>query len=743
MERGGAVGVPEEGAAAPDATRAARGWRYWLARALDRYPPLDPAPTGPLARVAFALVALLALGFAAFFIADQTLLHAAYRTHAEDLGIMDQALWNATNPHGHFFHQTICDIVGDSNCLGDIPRTAIHFEPILALVGLIYAVIPSPITLVVIQALVVASGAFPVFWLASRRLRSSLAGVAFAGLYLAYPALQAAVAADFHAVTLSAALVLFALYFMLARNNVGLWVACVLAMTTKEEVPLLVIMIGLSIAVLQRRWRLGLALMGVAAAYLGLALLVLHLSSPLGHSPTANRYSYLGATPLAALKYVLTHPLQVARNDLFSHDRIDYLRKLLSPAGYLALLSPLALLLAAPELAINLLSSDLLMHSGVSQYNADIVPVLVFSAIQSVALVVGVATWIVARVPAETRARFAGMVARIGRALPAWLGRGLIVPLPRVALAAAVVFALGLGYHETRARGQTPLTQGFHWPQVTAHARLADSFLALIPAGASVSAQTDLVPHLSHRPLIYLFPDHATKADYVFLDVTGNIFPLQDTPMAYVNLVRSLLTSESYHVVRAQDGYILLARGFVGATAYGPLFGLPPAFYSFATTQAAPPHPLAVHFGNALELIGYDVSPVGATNLEITPLTITTYWRALGPMPPDVLPDALPQLEFFPPGGRAQPVEDLPAVEWLATAPRASGQIIVVATRPIAPATGAGVLEFGARAVSLASSGSAPDLSATGTVTPAPGQAYPRLDAATGALLFAGAYVIP
>jgi uncharacterized membrane protein len=715
--------------------------RYWLRRALDRYPPLAPAPGGPLARVAIIVVALLAAAFAAFFIADQTLLHLAYRTHAEDLGIMDQALWTATHPQGNFFHQTICDIVGDTNCLGNIPRTAIHFEPILAFVGVVFAIIPSPLTLLTIQALVVASGAFPAYWIASRRLQSHLAGIAFAALYLSYPALQAAVAADFHAVTLSAALVLFALYFMVSRNNVGLWIACILAMMTKEEVPLLVLMIGLSIALLQRRWRLGLWLAGVAVAYLGLALLVLHLSSPLGHSPTAGRYSYLGATPLQAAKYVLTHPLQVIRNDLFSPDRVDYLRKLLAPSAYLALLSPLTLLIAVPELAINLLSSDPLMHSGISQYNADIVPVLLVAAIESVALLMSVAAWYVSILPADTREWLGSGVARARRSLPGWLARRVLAPLPRVVLAAVVAFALLLGYHEAHGRGQTLLTTGFHWPQVTAHAQLANSFLPLIPANASVSAQTDLVPHLSHRAQIYLFPDHARDADYVFLDVTSNIFPLQNTPVVYVSLVRSLLTSEDYHVVRAQNGYILLARGFGnGPTAYGDPYGLPASFYSFATTTpAAPAHPLAVQFGASLELVGYDISPVGTTNLEITPLTITTYWRVTAPVPTGVQPE----LEFFPPGGQPEAEDDLPAVQWLAPQRWTVGQTIAIATRPIAPVTGAGLLEFGARAQDVASGGTPPDLSATGSVTPAAGQAYPRLDAATGAVIFAGEQVIP
>jgi uncharacterized membrane protein len=714
-----------------------------------------------LARVALAVVALMAAAFAAFFIVDVARLHAAFGTHAEDLGIMDQALWNATNAHGRFLHQTICDTIGDTNCLGDVPRTAIHFEPILLPIALVYTVFPSPLTLVAIQALVVAAGAFPAYWIASRRLGSALAGVAFAALYLAFPALQAAVGADFHAVTLSAAFVLFAFYFMLARQDLGLWVASALAMTTKEEVPLLIVALGLSVAVFQRRWRLGLALAGAAVAYLGLALLVLHLSSPVGHSPTADRYAYLGGSPLKAALFVLTHPLYVLRDVLLAPDRVDYLRKLLAPTGYLALLSPLTLLVALPELLINMLSADPLMRSGAGQYNADIVPVIVVATIESVGLVMAAGAWLGERLPAirvdwlppgaltpsPSPVRGRGEDALTPDLSAASKGRerasGWVrLPVGRLALAGAVLLALALGVREERGRGLTPLTAGFHWPQVTAHDQLADRLVAQIPAQASVSAQSDLVPHLSERRFIYLFPDHADAADYVFLDVTGNIFPLQNTPDAYLARVRGLLAGGAYHVVAAQDGYLLLRRGADGsiAPAPGDPYGLPASFYTFAEpAAAAPAHPLDVRFGPSVQLVGYDLSPEGIDNFNIAGLRLTTYWRMTGPLPGGVAP----VLMALPPGAPAYALADLPALQWLPAARWPAGAVVAVATRAITPPTGAGTLQFGARVVvttGLAAGTALPAAIASPFDSTAP---YPRIDRASETVVFAGERVIP
>src|SRR5260221_9194500 len=143
--------------------------------------------------LATGLVALAVLLFSGFYIAFLTGLHDAYRTHAEDLGIMDQAIWNTL--HGQVLHQTICNNISDTNCysLSGISRFSIHFEPILFLISLFYLVAPDPKTLLVVQTLVVASGAFPAFWLARLRLRNELASVVIALLYLLYPALQQAV----------------------------------------------------------------------------------------------------------------------------------------------------------------------------------------------------------------------------------------------------------------------------------------------------------------------------------------------------------------------------------------------------------------------------------------------------------------------------------------------------------------------------------------------------------------------
>src|SRR5579859_5986984 len=229
-------------------------WRkrfaIWRNR-LYLYPPPEEMPHTRLFWLAMGLVGLAAAIFSTYFIYLHIGRQDAYLTPAEDLGTYNQAVWSIL--HGPFIHQTICNIISDTNCysLSGISRFAIHFEPVLLPISLVYLALPDPKTLLVLQTLVVASGAFPAFWLARLRLRNELTAVAIAVLYLLYPALQQAVIFDFHAVTLASAFVMFLLYFMYTRRTVWTIVFAVLAMACKEEMWIIMIVYGLWAIVFQ------------------------------------------------------------------------------------------------------------------------------------------------------------------------------------------------------------------------------------------------------------------------------------------------------------------------------------------------------------------------------------------------------------------------------------------------------------------------------------------------------------
>ncbi|HEV2582974.1 MAG TPA: DUF2079 domain-containing protein, partial [Ktedonobacteraceae bacterium] len=671
-------------------------WRKGFAVLRNRlylYPPPELKPYTRWSWLALGVVALLAALYAGYFIAYMVSSHNAYLTHAEDLGTMDQAIWSIL--HGPVFHQTVCNIVSDTNCysINGISRFAIHFEPILFPVSLLYLLWPDAKTLLVLQTLVVAAGAFPAFWLARLRLRNDLAAVAIALLYLLYPMQQQAVTFDFHAVTFTASLLLFVLYFMYTRRTIWMFAFAILAMACKEEIPVVVAVYGLWSVIFQQRWRSGLGLVGLSVAWVGVYFLVEHLASPTGHSLLTPRYSDVSS--------LLLHPKALLQQYILEPQHIQYLKLLLSPAAYLPLLAPWIFVLAVPTLALNMLSSDPQQYSGLFQYNAEMVPVLIFATIEAIVLIL----WVLQRLFApfyepqrvaqpstvETESQQnevqSGQAAQVG---------ATTTPLPVRLLYAGVLAFLLLGITFTTARedylfnGKLPFSQGFQWPQTTAHTQLAQKFIDEIPDDESVSAQSALLPHISHRQSVYLFPYGDEQADYIFLDISGDVYPFYGS-VPYTLEVKRILMSGEYGIKDAQDGYLLLEKGLpppgispASVTQNSKnldvvLPNLPDSLCTYIqTTPGKIVHSTLATFTSAdgassMNLVGYNVSAASPFSLAAGYMQVTTDWQLLTPTMPSLLLQVLVADES---GAEHLITTDFPAQFWCPTNTWKPGMIL-------------------------------------------------------------------
>ncbi len=85
-----------------------------------------------------------------------------------------------------------------------------------------------------------------------------------------------------------------------------------------------------------------------------------------------------------------------------------------------------------------------------------------------------------------------------------------------------------------------------------------------VPPDASVSTTSDIVPHVSHREKVYLFPI-VNEADYILFDSdpSANFWPYVglNSRARAVQTLAPYLASGEYGVVREQDGCLLLRRG--------------------------------------------------------------------------------------------------------------------------------------------------------------------------------------
>ncbi len=611
------------------------------------YQKPEPLIHGKAFWVASGVVSIFALAYCLFFILYLWARHDAYLTNAEDLGIMDQAIWNLI--HTGILHQSICNVLHDTNCYSSagVDRFAIHFEPILYPISFLYLFWPSPKLLLGVQTVVVALGAYPAFWLARLRLRNEWLALAFPVLYLLYPALYNAEISDFHAVTLTATFLFFVLYYMYTRRFAGIFIFSVLALSCKESMPLVIMIYALWYILLFREWRRGFSLFALSLIFLGLGLFIIRTSSPIGKPLLEARYAYLGNSPIQILEHVFTDPVMLVRDHVLEISHLYYIRGLLAPAVYLPLLAPWIFVLSLPTLALNLLSTDANMYSGSFQYNAEMVPVIVYSAIEAT-IVLSVLTQKVAFKVKQYIGT--GNEDQNDSVQLAWSQWQRVHVVRAGMMLICVTFLLFNVFSEGQSAGEVPFVGTFSWPEKSYHNDIAQRLEALIPPGASVSAQSTLVPHISQRKTIYMFPYGDQSADYIFLDVIGDRYPFYGSTQ-YDPQVKKILSNGSYGQVAAEDGYLLLKRGvpapglFIAHQAENSdqaVFHLPNQFCSFIRPDKqrfqqnlanGAIRPVKVAFQNIkdgetdLTLIGYSVNTPKTVHKPGNRIQISTYWQ--------------------------------------------------------------------------------------------------------------------
>jgi len=464
-------------------------------------------------------LALAMSAFAAGFGALAVLRHRSFDTGRFDLGNMTQAVWSTANG----------DPLAVTNLGGEqTTRLASHFDPILVLFAPLWAVWPSPEALLVAQAVALALGALPVFWLARKHLESDRAGLGFALAYLLFPATQWVALSEFHPVALACPLLLFAFWFLDEDRLLPFAICAALACTTKEEIPLAVAGLGLWYALARRRRAAGIAIAVLGAATAALALGVIeHFND--GGSPFAGRYEEGGGSPTGILKTLVTDPSASARA-VFDREGLVYLLALVVPLAFLPLAAPLALLPAVPDLMLNLLSSTSTQTSIHFHYVAPIVPALFAAAI-------------------FTAAR---------------IERPIVKPL--VALVLASNFVLGAIPLWSAIPGGEDRQAGA--ALISDHDRTAARALRLIPGDAVVSASNSLGAHLSDRRRFLSFPIRA-DATWIAVDERSPGYLDRFAPGPYALAIARLRRDPSLELVFAEDG-VLVFRAESSAAAGTP-----------------------------------------------------------------------------------------------------------------------------------------------------------------------------
>jgi len=263
----------------------------------------------------------------------------------------------------------------------------------------------------------------------------------------------------------------------------------------------------------------------VAASAIAVEVVVPHFSG--SASAFYSRYSEVGGTPGGIVKTLFTHPGTVLGN-AFSGGHLDYLLHMALPLAFLFVLSPLLLVAALPEVALNLLSKNPYQSSVHFHYTAGLIPPLVIASVFG-------AEALARRRPDSKR----------------WIGPAIVL----VALASN--FWIGaLPVWRWVPGGDAFQQNATH---VTAHDRIAEKAIAIVPPHAVVSATNSLGAHLSARRRILSFP-RLDDATWVAVDESNGSYLDGTSPLPAALDLAALRRDPAWKLVFEQDGVLVFRR---------------------------------------------------------------------------------------------------------------------------------------------------------------------------------------
>ena len=269
---------------------------------------------------------------------------------------------------------------------------SVHISPIFYLFLPFYAVFPSPVTLMVCQAVMLASGVIPVVMISKKLGLSNKAAAAFALIYALYPALAGGCFYDLHENKFLAPLLLWLFYFIVKDKWYGIAIFSLLVMFVKEDAPVYVAFAGVFVFVTaKKKGRLkGLfMLIGSVVYFIAAALLLNTYGGGVMSERFANYMSTQSDSLLNVVANVIKDPAFAVHQmfdttaDAMAENKIEFLLRMFIPLGFLPFftkkLSRYILLL--PLVLINLMSDYVYQHSIFFQYTYGPLAFLIFLSI--------------------------------------------------------------------------------------------------------------------------------------------------------------------------------------------------------------------------------------------------------------------------------------------------------------------------------------------------------------------------
>ncbi len=364
---------------------------------------------------------------------------------------------------------------------GLLSHFAVHVSPIFYIYLPFYALIPHPVTLIVMQALVLFSGVIPLILLTKKMKLSSAVTVMISVLYFIYPAMLGGCFYDVHENKLLLPLLLWFFFFLEHKHYPFVYLFAVLVLMVKEDAPIYIAFAAIYWLCTKPRKRHGVILLVLSVAYFIAAVWYLETH---GDGAMFGRYKNLigyEGTPVDLVRTAFVNPGFILY-ELLDPEKLGFVAYILLPIGVLPFMTRRygRLILILPMLLINLMPDYFYQHDIGYQYTYGVTAMLFYLLVINLPDLSG-------------RMRRGCLI--FGLCAAVLLG-AMRMPSQTFYLGRAVTYA-------------------------DDNARITEC-LEIIPDDASVRASTMFIPHLSQRDELYVI-ESRHDAEYVALDLRAYV----------------------------------------------------------------------------------------------------------------------------------------------------------------------------------------------------------------------------
>lgn len=434
------------------------------------YPKIDFKISDKKTKILYIIFGLLFISFISYTL---ILNYLRFLSPNFDFGIFSQVYYNMTKT-GISYATSVRDYV--------TTQLHIHFSPILYLILPIYYIFPSPITLLVMQGVLMALGLIPLYKLCKHYKLNNFYTVIIGLIFIFHPSIIGGNMYYFHENNFLVPLILWLLYYIEKNNYKMTIVFAFLTCFVKEDAPIFVVIIGLYYMFFKDKRKIGLGLIFGGLIYFFTVILFLR---HFGDGVMNYRYVHFIDEHDSLMKVVVN----VFKNPgyllsvISDHDRFKFLVYILFSLGLIPLLfkKKSQLILCIPLLIICLMSNHI--HQYQIKFYYGFGPTAIFFYLLIVNL---------KEIKKETRDK-------------------LLI----TGLTSSIIFFASIYFLEFKNLG--------YYRNEKTQIEILNKAVNMVPEDYSVKATTFLIPQLSQRKYLYEFgpEDDYEKnlTDYIVMDL--------------------------------------------------------------------------------------------------------------------------------------------------------------------------------------------------------------------------------